>query len=133
MRLYHFTGEFHLPSIEEEGVLRTTDANLFRTGPSPLTPEAAVRGQQVVWLLDEPEVRGSGVQANGLYPAKREVRIEVDVKDAQRWLQWLTTRKHDSEWVRIIIRQGGGMSRAKHWWVCPRPIPREQWVSITHR
>lgn len=129
MRLYHFTSKHHLPSIEQEGVLRVTDPNLFRTGPSPVTPDAEVRGQQVVWLLDEPEAGGSG-QANGLYQAKREVRIVVEVDDARRWLDWLSVRKHDSEWVRIITRQGGGPSRAKHWYVVARPIPREQWLAI---
>jgi hypothetical protein len=127
MRLYHFTSRFHLPNILQDGMLIPTDANLFRTGPSPATPNEPVRGQKVVWLLDEPEA-GGGQQANGLYAAKREVRIEVDVPDAQRWLDWVTTRRHDPEWVRIIVRQGGGKSRAKHWWVVARPIPSTEWV-----
>jgi hypothetical protein len=141
LRLYHFTSETHLPFIEQAGVLRVTDPNLFAEGPvsylDPTTGQVEqvgppIKGTPVVWLLDQQVTPRDRNGLGGSIVDKSKVRITVEVDDARRWLDWLTVRPHDARWVQTIIRTGGGLGAAKHWWVCPRPIPSSEWVDITH-
>jgi hypothetical protein len=110
MILYHFTSEHHLPTILAEGVLRTTDPNLFGTGPTTYI------NRDTGEVFEEFD--------------KRAVRITVEVRDARRWLDWLKARKYDAKWVQIIISAGGGKAAARHWYVVPRPVVRAEWVEV---
>jgi hypothetical protein len=137
--LYHFTAEFHLQSILREGVLRTTDPNLFSEGPmtvqnketGAITTIGEILGQPVVWLLDTPTVEfdhGLGDGTRGL--EKRTIRVTIEVADASPWLRWLTARTYDAAHVARIVRSGGGKAAARHWYVVPRPIPRGEWTEV---
>lgn len=141
MLLYHFTSRLHLPSIQGEGVIRTTDPNLFAAG-GPVTrldPETGevsttggpILGQPVVWLLDTRTAEGydHGLLLNYVVD-KRAVRVTVDVPDAVQWQRWVTARRHDARYVGAIVKVGGGVSAARHWFVVPRPIPATEWVEI---
>lgn len=122
VRLYHYTHPGHLASIIEEGSIRTTDSNLGMTAWIP---------PNVVWLTDEAVLLDEGTR-DGLYSAKREVRFEVEALRAKRWLEWAPAQNMDPEWRDIIIRSGGGMEAAEHWFVSTRPIPRADWRSVIH-
>jgi hypothetical protein len=32
----------------------------------------------------------------------------------------------------LLIKTGGGLERAEHWYVFPAPIPSSRWVSVTN-
>lgn len=121
MRLYHYTHAGHLPSIFAEGVLRTTDPNLDMLDHS-VKP-------QVVWLTDQPVLLDEGMR-DGLYHEKRQIRFTVEAPRAKRWLDWAPAKNMDPEWRSIMIKTGGGIEAAGHWYVSPRPIPRPDWVEI---
>lgn len=130
---YHFTDEDHLDRILVENVLRTTDPNLLKGDNG---------NDRVVWLLDTPTVEydhglGVGGRIIGAFEGepvrmidKHAIRIAVDVDDARQWLKWLTTHRHDPDWIRAIVKAGGGKIAARHWFVVPRPIPSSEWVEV---
>lgn len=122
MRLYHFTHPGHLASIIAQGVLRTTDNNIDPS--TPVSPD-------VVWLTDEPVLLDEG-HRDGLYAKKRQIRFEVDAPRARRWLDWVPVQTMDPNWKDTIIRSGGGIEAAEHWWVSVKPIPRANWKGILH-
>ena len=137
--LYHFTSEFHLSRILADGGLRTTDPNLFSTGPLIVTNlESGERvnvggeilGPPVVWFFDTPEVLAGGRGLIGSAVDKRVIRITVEVDDGRPWLDWLKLRKHDPCWVRVAIDVGGGERAARHWYVVARPVLRDEWIEI---
>ena len=126
-------------------MLRTTDPNLFGTGPTTYINRdigevfeegGPTLGQPVVWFLDLPTADSANhglTMGPVISPAqfdKRSVRITVEVRDARRWLDWLKARKHDAKWVQVIVSAGGGKSAAHHWYVVPRPVLRAEWVEV---
>ena len=142
MMLYHFTTALHVPSILAEGVLRTTDPNLFPDGPVTYRNEETgrlvtlggpIQGTPVVWLLDTSTVEYDHGIGDGTGPGydKRAVRFTVEVRGAMPWLRWITARKFDAAHVARIVRAGGGRAAARHWYVVPRPIPRGEWIEVT--
>jgi hypothetical protein len=123
MTYFHLTHAGHLPSILAERVLRTTESNvsLVRTHAGP----------DVVWLFDQAEPDFGDEHDHGLYVAKREIRVQVDVR-AIRWLDWAWSARMDPDDHKTLIKAGGGLERAEHWYVLPAPIPSRRWVSITN-
>lgn len=121
MTFFHFTSPAHLPLILKAGALTTTDPNLDMF---------AVREPKVVWLLDTPTAAGPTAGHNGLYPAKTEIRFEVDVP-AIRWRDWQPAVQMDPDWKETLIKVAGGEEVADHWYVFPAKIPARRWVSIT--
>lgn len=123
MTLYHFTSRYHWKVIERAAVILPGDSNL-----SPVDPTV---GPAVVWLTDTPTTDlGHGLGGSAV--DKTEVRIEVDVP-AIRWLDWSPAASMDQRWRDIIIKTGGGMDAAEHWWVWPAPIRASRWVDVVLR
>jgi hypothetical protein len=132
---FHFTHPHHLESIVRDGHVRPTESNVGAPGgfPSRVKPVGTHARGPVVWLLDQdnPFLDEDNDKAHGLYPAKREVRFEVDVP-AIRWIGSSWHRKMHPEWREVFIRSAGGIEVAEHWFVYPKAIPSAQWVSVTN-
>ena len=124
MILYHFTHRGHLPSILEEGRLRTTESNVS------IHKEHA--GPDVVWLFNTPEVPPTTTNGS-LYAEKRIVRIKVDIPKSHvhKWTTWGPARSMSPLWFATFVHSGGGMAAANHWWVATSPIPASRWREIT--
>lgn len=129
MTYFHFTHIGHLPRILAAGMLLPTESNVG--SPTSIYPPVGMGvGPDVVWLMDTPEVGdASGDMHHGLYPEKRRVRIEVDVK-AIRWRDWSFTAQMHPEWRETLVNAAGGWEVAEHWFILPAPIRRKRWVSI---
>ena len=117
MNYYHYTSRLHLPAIEREGVIRTTESNFDAT-----LPHAA---PDVVWLLDTQTVE----HGHGLGEVKTDIRITVDVPAVQ-WLDWGYTYRMEPWWRAAFIEAGGGFAAADHWYVYSNSIPRSQWIKV---
>ena len=121
--LWHFTSSHHLPSILREGVLRVTESNVS------ITEDHA--GPDVVWLLDQPVADAPhGLDGGAL--DKREVRFEVRTQ-AVRWTDWIKTQPIEQVWLAALLRAGGGIEAARHWYIALDPIPESQWESVAIR
>jgi hypothetical protein len=124
MRLYHFTSRFHLDSILRDGVITTTESNVGSPIPF-LRPYGTHVGPDVVWLLDLPDAG----HTHGLGHEKTEVRIAVEVP-AIRWLDWPHTAQMNPKWFARLVKTGGGIEAAAHWYVFPAPIRASSWEAI---
>lgn len=122
MTFYHYTSLHHLPKIQADGVITTTESNF-----SLYTAHA---GPAVVWLTDLPDLGETSHGLEGSFYDKKQVRIEVRVP-AIRWLDWepaLTGMDKQSR--AILIDTGGGMTAAGHWYIWPAPIRANRWGGI---
>lgn len=127
MKLYHFTSTWHLPRIEADGVLRTTESNGdIRPGRDHAKPD-------VVWLLDTDDLAGLPHGLAGSAVDKTRVRITIDLPDyrVERWTDWATRHGVDDLTKVILIESGGGWEAAQHWYVSEAPIRRRFWVDVT--
>jgi hypothetical protein len=122
MTFFHFTHAVHLPTILETGYLKTTESNVSFSVDNA--------GPQVVWLLDQAEPEWSEDMAHGLYPAKRQIRFEVDVP-AIKWTNWVPAAQMSRIDRAVLIKGGGGIEAAEHWYVFPARIFARRWVSVT--
>ena len=68
MILYHYTSKLHLPFILESGFLKPVESNYCGNQPHA--------GPDVVWLTTD---RTPCPNDHGLYPAKTEVQILIDL------------------------------------------------------
>lgn len=122
--LTHYTSTVHLPHILRAGELTTTESNV-----SLFTPHA---GPDVVWALDTAWMPGSEMP-HGLSGMKTQARIEfstLKLKRAERWLDWEPAAKMDDAWKAIMIKTGGGIDAASHWWVVPHPVISRHWTRV---
>lgn len=125
MRLFHYTGQFHLATIMSAGFLKVTESNVG--SGSPLMPPMGVRvGPDVVWLTTSVTGDGCGLESFGVGSAKREVRFTVDVDDAVRWIDWPPAQLMHPRWRAGLTRN----ANADSWYVVERPIPMAEWVAV---
>lgn len=123
-RLFHFTTSLHLPSILDEGMLRTTESNCSRTRPHA--------GPDVLWLTSSADVEvHQGWQWSGprrAFVDKTEVRFTVEVpkRDVYRWWDWAARRGIDQKWARQLAAVGG----SRTWWVIERPVTGDEWIEV---
>jgi hypothetical protein len=133
MTFFHFTHPGHLGSIVEAGRLLPSESNVGAPYPVTDGPQGSHVGPDVVWLLDSPEIAAQSPTGDdlthGLYPDKRRIRFEVDVR-AIRWLDWTHAAVMSPDWRRIMIDAAGGMEFAEHWYVFPAAIRRSRWLGI---
>ena len=122
-KMYHYTSEFHWPSIDEVGAIRTTESNVS------MTTDGA--GPDVVWLTNQvfttpPPYLKSAVD-------KTAVRIQVTVprEEIHRADRWLRSHGASEDWIATLEHAGG--ARASTWFVVERPIVRSEWVAVLHR
>jgi hypothetical protein len=109
LTLYHFTAAVtsHASSILARGAIETTESNA--------SLERVHAGPPVVWLTDSPEVADIAWSA----VMKKGARFTVEVDGAVRWLDWADARGYPVDW---LVRSGGGIEAASHWFVRERPI-----------
>lgn len=120
MILYHYTSRYHLPRIEADGQLRTTESNarLDREHAAP----------DVVWLTTA-DWGPQGWQVGSVVD-KGEVRLTVRVPNAERWDRWARRHGVPAE-VKAALAASGGDWRS--WYVSERAIPREDWLAVETR
>jgi hypothetical protein len=125
---YHFTGTEYIESIKAEGLT---------TGEVPLS---AGERLNAVWLTTDrsPEGHGLGdgwrpteemrrmynLPPKTVFPDKRAVRITLVWPRGKviPWLPWARKRL-ESDWFDRMVRTGGGMKKAKTWFLSWQPIP----------
>jgi len=131
-RLYHYTSEFHLPVIEDDGVLRLTESNVSLTTAHP---------REVVWFLDRPLAVGEE-DLHGLAGSmvdKSEIEITVDIPERAGirvlpWIPWALAHPDcEGFWISAMVETGGGEALAGTWWVSLDPVPAEYWTVIRRR
>jgi hypothetical protein len=126
--LFHYTSERHWTLIKQRGVLLTSESNIG--SPVPTWKPCGHRlGPDVVWLLDLSELGDVNHGLNGSVFNKREVRIEVDVPGI-KWLDWAPAQQMNPNWRKAFINAGGGDEAAGHWYVWPREIANDHWLSV---
>ena len=121
--LYHYTSEFHWPSIDASGEIYTTESNVSMT--------TAGAGPDVVWLTNQvlttpPPYLRSVVD-------KTAVRIHVIVPrgEIHRADRWLRSHGASADWIATLEHAGG--ARASTWFVVERPVTRSEWAEVLHR
>jgi hypothetical protein len=135
MILYHFTALEHLESIRAQGLTR---------GLLPLSPDNV---RNAVWLTSDKESAGHGLADGEPMPAaflrhhnlpanltfydKRAIRITVvwPSDNVTPWLPWARKRL-DPAWLEILNKEGGGLTKAKTWFISFSPIPPSAFRSI---
>ncbi len=120
MRLYHYTSGFHLPSILLAQVLKTTESNVS------LNKGREHAGPDVVWLTSEADPTRYGHGLDGSKVNKREMRITVEVEDAQLWRVWAPRQGMSRAHRRRLAETGG----ERTWYVVQRPIPVGEWTEV---
>jgi hypothetical protein len=117
MKLYHFTSLYHLPLIKAAGQLNLTESNIGSPYKDWL-PYGEHFGPDVVWLTERilPSDNGLGGSAVN----KQAVRIEVDIDNAVRWVDFANRHGINRRWYRYLDKAGGFTSR--YWWVALDPI-----------
>ena len=124
MILYHYTSKLHLPFILETGFLKPVESN-YREDQPHAAPD-------VVWLTTD---RTPCFNDHGLYPAKTEVQILIDLARPIRWRNW-RWHPRDREWLTKLETAAGagdaarGRRLASTWYVWPAPIFRRRWRAL---
>lgn len=121
MELFHFTSEFHLPYILEDGFLKVVESNI--------SPNKRNAGPQVVWTTTN-IIRDAQGWEQGSIVDKTAVRFTLQVPDEDVfwWPTWSRSLSIPDWWYDALDVAGGGGSEL--WYVVPRPIPRSEWLSV---
>ena len=118
----------HLGSILASGVLRTTESNLS------FAKEHA--GPDVVWLLADRlragDRHGLITPTSGDYKTHVQIEVALPKAEVALWASWAKEQGISDEDFAVMVHSGGGLPQALRWRVIERPIPREEWVSITY-
>ena len=132
--LYHYTAEYHLPSILEEKKLRLSESNLKNYAKQGYDWEAYNRGElklykPVVWMTEAEE---PDVESIGLYSAVDKTAIKITIKKQayfKKWKQWSRANGIEKEWARILERG----KAANIWWISELEVPFSGIVRIENR
>ena len=119
MRLYHFTGHFYLPIIQEQGIT---------IGDVPIKPN---KGFCSPWLTRSPDATYQP-WADGAAVYKTAIRLTVDVdNDDPRLHHWpvLASRFRVTKSLRRALARSGG--RARDWYVYENRVPPERIIEVT--
>jgi hypothetical protein len=91
-------------------------------------------GPDVVWLTDDPTPlqhwQTIDDQPHLPYMFRKNVvliTVEVPDEDAHRWDEWAHEKGILQFWYDAL---DGDTGNSKHWYVVPRRIPKDEWVSI---
>jgi len=124
MILYHYTSSLHMPSIQYEGMIRTTESNIGSPIPS-MPPYGDHYGPDVVWLTNRPDVSTTAVNAMG---PKGDVCITVNVSGLyiHHWPKWAREQGINEDWYDVLANGFDPES----WYISTRPIPITEWMSI---
>jgi hypothetical protein len=125
MKLYHFTSLDRLMVIKAEGLLRVTESNVG-SARADLRPYGPHYAPDVVWLTDSIDAQGHGLEI-GHRDDKKQVRIEVEVDDAEAWSTFSQRYGMNPVWRAAIEKD----NRPESWFVVARDIPRSEWVKVT--
>lgn len=123
--LYHFTSIYHLPQIRADGFLALSDSCIGSTLPA-LPPCGVHIGPDVVWLTDQPNARGHGLDLGPL--DRLRVRFTVEVKNAEPWKNFAMRHGINRQWYRELDKMGG--FTARHWRVTETPIAAADWLEV---
>jgi hypothetical protein len=116
--LYHFTCHLWWRFIQAEGITR---------GECPVT---ATRVLQHPNLTTDPEPHTHG----WALPDKRSVRLTVEIPRKQwrgellRWVELTKQHGMDGRTFRGYVESGGGIERARCWWIFTGEIPPD-WIT----
>lgn len=117
MKLYHFTAERFLKSIEKNGLTRGVMVK-------SMNPPAFLFGKQ--WLTKNPEYEQSWAKGTGRLPYKRnEVRLTIEIpeeneRDCKPWTQMMFL-------VADVAEQLSCMGDPENWYVFDGNI-RPHWI-----
>lgn len=141
--LYHYTAptDSHFGSIINQGFIKTCESN------ASLSKNHA--GPDVSWFLDrrikpgedhgllfDPRSRAHrevGIHALGNAKQRAVIEVAVPLAEAHLWIDWVVEQDGYEKGTReIMVKTGGGMSQAKHWYVVTRPVTTREWISATN-
>lgn len=122
MKLYHYTSNFHIEAIMQNGLSR---------GDVPITPTGL--GENAVWFSTSPEPTEQG-WVEGSIVDKTQIRITVNIPlshpNLKKWTKYAAKRL-DPEWRSVLNHYGGGTE--KQWYIYFGVVPPAQFVSIDYR
>jgi hypothetical protein len=127
VKLYHYTSILHVPSIFNDGFLKTTESNVSR--------KRGGAGPDVVWLTTNPDLRsGNGLDMGinaltnvaGFSKTKVRFSVEVDKRSVHQWREWAGRYAIEAVWMAGLANVGGSGT----WRVVERPIPASQWTEV---
>lgn len=121
IQLYHFTSLSHVPLIERDGFLKTTESNI--------SEHRQHAGPDVVWLTTNPDPdyhRGTWEIGSNVDKLQVRFTVLIATKSVFKWRPWAGSRGIDQSWAEVLARVGGWNS----WRVVERNVPRDEWVKI---
>lgn len=146
MRLHHFTCTEYLDSILATGLSRgevcttnwqrpDTNAVWLTTDESPSGHGLGDRHQEITDDFSRAVYLKAGIriEPGSYFPNKRRVKITVDLRpqDARlfRWMRWAKRNVHPA--IRDgLISTGGGMVKARTWYIYFGVILPEEFLSV---
>lgn len=115
MKLYHFTSEFHLPGITQNGLIR---------GDVPTSPTG---GFNAVWLTRNHKAanqgwdKGSGINKTGVL---LQVDIDESDKNLIKWTDALKIYNVEPWWAEALNKTGG--NGQDDWYIYTGLIPPDK-------
>ena len=123
--LYHYTCQFHLPSIVKANFLTLTTSNFCLENHNL---------HRVVWLTDSPTPDNMGLLFDESVPDylnKTRIRFTVRKKPyMKQWDKWSDEKGMDKELKAALITSASAEETYKTWYVSERVIPMNDVLMI---